>query len=270
MISTYTRSLAYSLLLMISAGAIRAQESASSVVNKTMQNEAADRSVQDHVSFVSHVRSTRTGVHLWVEKVVEIEDGPIRRLISEDGQSLSPERARAEDQRIANLVAHPAEFRRANQPRHSDEKSALDLIHSFPHAFLFTYNGTSDGCTKIHFKPDPGFTPSTYEERFLHVLEGTLEIKQPDNRVCALRARMARPVDIGFGLLGHVDQNGTIEVARIHTSWEIWKIASMKIHVTGKLLLVKSLSKEQEETRADIKELPPHLNLAQAAALTRP
>jgi hypothetical protein len=44
----------------------------------------------------------------------------------------------------------------------------------------------------------------------------------------------------------------------------------MKIYVTGKLLLVKTLSKEQEETLTDIRELPPHLSVAQAAKLTRP
>jgi len=270
MTSSYLRAFACPLLLFVSAGAMRAQESVSSVVEKTMRNETANRSVPDHVSFLSHVRSTRTGGHLWVEKVVETEDGAIRRLISEDGQPLSPERAKAEEQRIANLVTHPAEFRRANQAKQSDQQTALDLMRSFPHAFLFTYDGTSDGCTKIRFEPNPGFTPSTYQQRLLHALEGTLEIKQPDNRVCALTARVSRPVEIGFGLLGHVDQNGTVYLTRVHTSWGIWMIAAMKLHFTGKLLVVKSLSKEQEETRTDIIELPPHLSLTQAAALTRP
>ena len=79
------------------------------MIQKTFRNEAASRRVPSHVSFLSRERSTRTGEHVWLEKVVEFEDGVIRRLISVDGQALSPARAAAENQRIASLVAHPDE-----------------------------------------------------------------------------------------------------------------------------------------------------------------
>jgi hypothetical protein len=258
------------LLFLLLPGYVRAQDSVAFLVEKTFQNEAAHRRVPDHVSFVSRERSIRTGEHVWLEKVVEIEDGMIRRLISEDGQVLSPARAAAEDKRIGNLVAHSDEFRRLNQARHSDQQMASDLMKVIPHAFLFTYEGHAGDCTEIHFAPNPTFSPSGYQERVLYSLEGTIQIKEPDNRVCSVNARVSHPVTIGFGLLGRVEENGTLHFSRVNTSWGIWKTSAIGLHFNGKILLVKSLAKDQDESRTEITDLPQHLSLAQAAALTRP
>jgi len=260
----------YLILLLLVPGFALAQHNIASLVEKTFQNEGASRRIPSHVSFLSRERSIRTGEHIWLEKVVETEDGMIRRLISEDGQMLSPARTAAEDQRIASLVAHPDEFRRLNQARHSDEQMASDLIKVIPQAFVFTYIGHTGECTSIHFAPNPAFSPSTYQQRILHVLEGTIEIKEPDDRICSVEARMSRPVTFGFGLLGRVDENGTVHVSRARTPWGLWKTSNISLHFNGKILLVKSLAKDQDERRTEITDLPQHLGLAQAAALTRP
>jgi hypothetical protein len=264
------RTMIFPLLLLLLPSLARAQDSVASLVEKTFRNEAANRRVPNHVSFLSRERSTRTGEHVWLEKVVEFEDGMIRRLISEDGQALSPARAAAEDQRIANLVAHPDEFRRLNQARHSDEQMASDLMRVIPQAFVFTYQGQAGDCTEIHFAPNPAFSPSTYQQRVLHALEGTIEIKEPDDRLCSVEARISHPVTIGFGLLGRVDENGTVRFSRVQTSWGTWKTSTIGLHISGKILLLKSLAKDQDESRSEMTELPQHLSLAQAAELTRP
>ena len=40
-----------------------------------------------------------------------------------------------------------------------------------PQAFQFTYEGHSGGCTKIHFAPNPRYSPLTYQQRVLHAME---------------------------------------------------------------------------------------------------
>ena len=112
-----------------------------------------------------------------------------------------------------------------------------------PQAFLFTYKGQNGGCTEIRFAPNPAFSPSTYQQRVIHALEGTIKIKEPDNRICSVEARISHPVTIGFGLLGRVNENGTLEFFRIHTSWGIWKTSRISLHINGKVLLLKSLAK---------------------------
>jgi hypothetical protein len=55
----------------------------------------------------------------------------------------------------------------------------------------------------------------------------------------------------------------------IQTPWGKWTGNSLRIHVSGKILLLKSLSKDIETTRTDFMKLPPNLTLAQAAEHTR-
>jgi hypothetical protein len=90
---------------------VPAQESASTLTSRTIENESLQRGASEHFSFVSQENPTRTGGRLWIEKSVQIEGGILRRLISVDGVPLSPGKARIEDRRIANLVAYPDEFR---------------------------------------------------------------------------------------------------------------------------------------------------------------
>jgi hypothetical protein len=271
MVFTQIRTMLCAFLILFVPNFVRAQDGMASLVEKAFQSEVSSRRIPSHVSFWSHERSTRTSEHDWLEKVVEIEDGVIRRLISVDGQLLSPAMAAAEDQRIANFVANPDEFRRLNQDRHSDEQIAFDLMKVIPQAFVFRYEGHTGDCTKIHFTPNPAFTPSTYQQRVLQALEGTIEIKEPDDRICSVEARISHPVTIGFGLIGRVDENGTLRFSRVRTPWGLWKTSTVNIHINGRILLLKSLAKDQDESRTKITDLPQHLSLAEAAALlTRP
>jgi hypothetical protein len=53
----------------------------------------------------------------------------------------------------------------------------------------------------------------------------------------------------------------------VHTPWGLWKTSTANIHVNGRLLLLKSLAKDQDESRTKMTELPQQLSLAETAAL---
>ena len=125
-------------------------------------------------TYISEERSTRTGGHLWTEKVVETKDGLFRRLIAEDGKPLASGQAKAEEQHLAYLVAHPEAFRRLNQNRKDDQERAGDLLRMLPTAFLFEDGDIENGCERIAFRPDPHFQPATFEQRVLHAMAGTV------------------------------------------------------------------------------------------------
>ncbi len=74
-------------------------------------NEVAARQDLQHFAYTSEERSTRTGGHLWTEKVVEASDGSLRPLVAVDGKPLSADQTEAEQHRINSLVADPNEFR---------------------------------------------------------------------------------------------------------------------------------------------------------------
>lgn len=242
---------------------------AGDLVARMAARETEMRAQKALYTYLSNERSERTGGRLWQEHVVETEDGPMRRLLAVDGHALTPAEAQREETRLAAIVADPAEFRRLNAARKDDEAHALGLLTLLPRAFVLSPAGSRDGCTIVAFAPDPRFNPSSYEERIIHAMAGTVAIKEPENRLCRLDARIIEPVQFGFGLFGRLNAGGTLMLARVPIDGPQWKTREIRLHVNGKVLLLKSLTREQETVRDDIHILPRAPSLAQALEMSR-
>ena len=238
------------------------------LVGKMAANEVAAREQDIHYSYYAEETSTRTGGHRWREKVVETDDGPLHRLLDIDGRSLSAAEAKAEEDRISELVNNPASFREANLAHRDDEVHATQLLGLLPKAFIFTPAGEQDGCIRFAFRPNSTFQPSTYEERVAHAMEGTVSLKEPMNRLCELDATIAQPVEFGFGFLGRIEKGGHFSLGRIPVDSMHWKSDRISVHIAGRILMLKSLTRNQDVKRWDIRIIPQHLSLQQAAQLS--
>lgn len=244
--------------------------SGTDVVMQMAWNEKAARAQEQHFSYFSEERSPRTGGHLWKEKVVETDDGALRRLLAVDGKPLTAAQAESEERRIEGIVAHPAAFRKLNKTHQDDEVQATKLLDILPKAFIISPAGQQNGCVRFSIRPNPAFKPSTFEERIIHVLEGSVSIKEPQDRLCRIEARISQPVEFGFGFLGKIESGGHFELERAQVDPNDWKSVHISVHVDGRILLLKSITRDQETTRTDIHVVPRNLSLAQAANLSRP
>jgi hypothetical protein len=240
------------------------------VVTAMVQNEKQARQHRTFFRYTSVERSARTGGHLWTENVVETPDGLLRRLIAEDGQPLSSDRAAAEDRRIAALVADPAALRAEDADRRADEARMGKILDIVPKVFLFTADGMQGDCLRIAFRPNPAFTPSSYDERVVHGLAGTILVRMPAERLCGIEWHLIDRVSFGFGLLGHIEKDSRFRVIRAPVTETDWKNSKIEVHVDGRILLLKSISRDEDAHHSGAEVLPPHISLAQAAALTRP
>jgi hypothetical protein len=233
-------------------------------------NEVAAREHQGTFAYTSEERSDRTGMHLWQERDVEIGDGILRRLIAVDGRLLSKEETALEAQRLQSLVNNPDEYRRESAAHKDDEKHATSMLQLLPRAFLLTPDGTDGGCTRYRFTPDPAFKPATYEERVGSAMAGTVSLHEPENRLCILQGTLQHPVTFGFGLIGKVDAGGNFRLERAPVDGSAWKSHRISVHMGGKILLMKSLAKEQETTRTSVRSVSTTLTLAQGLQLIQP
>ena len=68
------------IVLVICATIAEAQDPV--LVSKMAANEAASYKGEIHYTYYSEEISSRTGGHRWREKVVETDDGPLRRLLA--------------------------------------------------------------------------------------------------------------------------------------------------------------------------------------------
>ncbi|AFL89959.1 hypothetical protein Terro_3748 [Terriglobus roseus DSM 18391] len=233
-------------------------------------NEVASRQHAGHFAYTAEERSDRTGGHLWREHVVEVGDGMLRRLVAVDGNPLTAQQAAAEEQRLQALVANPEEYRRQGQAHKDDELHAARLLQLLPRAFLITSEGMQGDCRVFRFVPDPKFQPSTYEERVGAAMAGTVSVMEPAERLCTLQATISHPVTFGFGLIGKVEQGGNFRLERAPVKGAEWKTRSMSVHMGGKILMLKSLTKQQETVRTEIRPLGDTLTLPQGAGLLLP
>lgn len=219
--------------------------------------------------YVSEERSARTGGHLWRENVVETPDGLLRRLVAEDGKPLPADRAAEEDHRIAGLAAHPTLLRLSSEDRHADEQRIGRLLDILPRAFFWKDDGSEGDCARIAFQPNPQFTPPGYDERIVHALAGTVLIDRSGDRLCGIEGHLVGRINFGFGLLGHLEPDSHFSVTRVPVTPQDWKSSRILVHFDGKILLLKSISRDEDARHMNAQPLPPNLTLAQAAELTR-
>ena len=242
----------------------------SQMVSTMAAREVAARNQDNAYSYLADEVSARTGGHRWTEKVVEIPDGSLRRLVAIDGRPLTSAEAKEEANRINDIVHHPDEFRRTGLAHKDDEARAQHLLEMLPRAFLITPAGEMDGCTQFAFRANPAFQPSSYEERIAAAMTGTVSMREAGSRLCGLQATIVHPVEFGFGLLGRIEQGGHFQLQRTPVDPVHWKTDRISVHMQGRILLMKTLTREQEVKRTEIHLLSAHMSLEQAAQLTTP
>jgi hypothetical protein len=224
--------------------------------------------LRQHFAYMRAERSSRTKGHLWVEAVVETSAGRMHRLITIDGRQLTDSEKRAEDERIQYLVNHPDDFRRENQARKDDEARTQELLKLMPKTFLFELGGNQDGCTRVNFKPNPAYQEQSYQDRVIHAMAGYLLISSaPEYRMCKLDATLQHQVEFGYGLLGKVAQGSSFSMLRLQVAPGQWKTSHLNIHVDGNILLLKSVSRQEDSVHTDFKLVPFDISVQDAAKL---
>jgi len=76
-----------------------------------------------------------------------------------------------------------------------------------------------------------------------------------------------KEVGFGWGILGHLDKGGHFLVQQQEITDNYWAISSMKLDITGKVLLVKSLVFSMTEVFSDFKQVPKDITFAQAVEM---
>ncbi len=260
-------------LAALPAGALMAQVAPEQAVAAMVKNEiAAHRQDLSHDAFrfLEYERSARTGGHLWKEEDVQVDGGLMRRLLAVDGQPIPAVQAKAVEERLEWLAKNPAAFRRLNQAHNDDETRTLKLLADLPKEFLFTPDGEQDGCTRIAFRPDPAYQPRSFEDRAIHAMAGTVLIDESQMRLCGMQAHLTHTVELAYGLLGKLNQGGSLAIQRAQVTPTDWKTTRVALDFSGSLLFFKSISRQQQTVRTHLQPVPRNLTLEQAVALTEP
>jgi len=95
-------------------------------------------------------------------------------------------------------------------------------------------------------------------------LAGTVLIDSQQQRLAKLSGQLVDRVQFGYGVFGHIDNGGTIEIGRVQVGPLQWKTALLNIQLSGRLILFKTISKQQYETRSNFRAVAGDLSLSEA------
>jgi hypothetical protein len=173
---------------------------------------------------------------------------PVKKLISENGVPLSPERAAKEDRRVQE------EFTKAERDREKDEKKVAqrraerekkEKDGAEVSAFLKVCEFVSprreqwEGRDTIvfDFRPKPGFRPQNREESLVAKLVGVVWIDPVDKQIIRLEARLAEGFKIAGGLVASLKPGAALVIEQTRMSQGVWLPRFAQINLSLKVLL---------------------------------
>jgi hypothetical protein len=239
-------------------------ESAHDLIKDVVYNELQDRGRQ---SFWEYRIEKRIAQQSLTEEQVETQYGSIYRVIAKNGVPLDQAQRQQEDSRLDDLLRNLSERDNLKNNYDKDEQRLERLMALLPDAFVCEYDGEDGGNIRLTFRPNPSFKATTFEARIFRGLAGQMWIDPQHKRLVALKGELIDRVEFGYGLLGHINKGGVFAIHRQRVSPTHWKTDLIDIHVLGRVLLFKTVNKEQREVRSSFRAVPESMTLEQARAL---
>lgn len=277
---------ALALCQTVPAASEPAQDPAA-IVRRAVAKRLAEESRHPPLRFALHRKDER---HDITRDVIETPQGDVAMVVASNGAPLSPEDRQAQIARLQNLAAHP-DLQAHRQKREQEDAARVDkLMRLLPEAFVYRYIGAdpcnptyppdvfvpgaprpapttpapAGVCYHMSFTPNPGFDPPDAEARILRGMAGDIWIAQAQERLYRLHAHIISEVDFGWGIVGRLDKGGTIDLEQTDIGNNDWELTRMKLDLTGKILMVKSLSVQIDEEMGRFSRVPPNLDYRQA------
>ncbi len=205
--------------------------------------------------------------------MVETSQGVISRLIALNGRPLSAEERAQDEAREERLLNDPSALHKKQQQQKEDEEHATRVLASIPDAFHFTFVGTQEGksgpLAHYTFEPDPNFNPPNHESKVLQGMKGDILIDVNAKRIAKVDGTLFQQVEFGWGFLGHLDKGGRFLIEQACIGGTRWETTHSLLHFTGKILMVKALNIQEDETLFDFQPVQPSLTIAQGIELMK-
>jgi hypothetical protein len=205
--------------------------------------------------------------------IIETKDGDVARLVAINGNPLDADANQAELVRLDNLAQHPELQEKRRKSEQKDEERVDHLLSELPEAFLYKLEGVvpcpSGQCYKLSYTPNPHFDPPDTESQLLRGTSGEVWIDQTQERLDRLEAHFISDVDFGFGIIAKLNKGGTVTLVQNDVGGHDWELTDLQIHVTGKILVVKSMSSQIREEMSHFTPVAPGLRYRDAIQLLK-
>ena len=122
-----------------------------------------------------------------------------------------------------------------------DTERARKVMRALPDAFNYQFAGVVDTAQgpsyRFSFQPNPNFDPQDLEAQVLKGMAGELWIDVAQKRVTRLEGKRIHDVDYGWGILGKLDQGGTLLLEQADIGNHCWRTTHMVLVMNARVLL---------------------------------
>jgi hypothetical protein len=240
------------------------QTPAGDLVRSAIQSELEDNS---HTRLFTWKQRKYRGHDSLIEHIVDTPSGIVSRVVLIDDKPLNDSQRREEDERIRKML-DPAQMRRRQKDHQEDDERTRKMLSVIPDAFDFRYLGSSQApnghkLTRIQFVARPGFNPPTRESLVFTGMQGEMLVDETARRVAKIDGTLFKDVNFGWGVLGKLYKGGRFIVEQSEVTPSHWDTTKMILHFDGKVLFLKSIHIDDNETAWDFQPVPP-MSVAQA------
>jgi len=231
------------------------QQIVQQAVRSEMAADAADHSIWMYYEID---RKPNDGVVQWS---AQTGMGELDRILRQDGHTFTLAQQRA---KMDAFIHSPSAQAKQRQGGEHDDKQAAQMLNMLPNAFIWTKTGQHDQMIYLHFRPNPNFSPPTWESRVFAAMEGDMTVDEKGYRIVSLRGKLIHDVKFAWGLLGTLEAGGTFDVERRPLAPGIWEITETHVHIQGHALIFKSISEQEDDVKSKFEQLPQHITFQQA------
>lgn len=205
--------------------------------------------------------------------IVETKDGDVARLLAVNNQPLGAEDNQKEEGRLQSLLNDPGLQHHRQEREQGDAERARKIMRALPDAFVYQFAGLADTpqgpSYRLSFQPNPKFDPEDLEAQVLKGMAGELWIDVAQQRVTRLQGKRIHDVDYGWGILGKLDEGGTLLLEQADVGNHQWRTVHMVLVMNARFLFkVVKLDTTLELTQYT--SVAPGMTYQQAIELLRP
>jgi hypothetical protein len=206
------------------------------------------------------------------KQIVETKDGDVARLIAINDGPLSLEDQQNEATRLQGLIDDPGLQRHRQDREQSDAERARKIMRALPDAFLYQFASTVETpqgpSYRLSFQPNPNFNPQDLEAQVLKGMAGELWIDVAQQRVTRLEGKRLHDVDYGWGLLGKLDEGGTLLLEQADVGDHQWRTVHMVLVMNARVF-IKSVKLDTTLDLSQFSPVTPGMSYQQAIELLR-
>ena len=214
----------------------------------------------DHSCWMYYEVDSKPGaiVKQWV---AQTHQGSLTRVIEKNGQWFSREQQQSAMQAFIGNQYAQAKQRKSGQ---HDDQQAAQLLNMLPQAFIWTIAARRNGETILDFRPNPQFSPPTWQARVFAAMAGEMTVDDAQHRIVDLKGHLLYDVKFWGGLLGDLQAGGWFQVERSRLPNGDWQITSTHVHIQGHALIFKNISEQEDDVKSEFRELPENIDFEQA------